>query len=101
MQLRQIIVVGFAFAVSACSTLTPQAGSGNAALPAAIAKRMSAGGTLTTLYSFQGQPDGADPQGPVSVYHLCTRQCTTLILGNTSGAGPTTRERFTRSLAPT
>lgn len=87
MQLRQIIVVGFAFAVSACSTLTPQAGSGNAALPAAIAKRMSAGGTLTTLYSFQGQPDGADPQGPVSVYHLCTRQCTTLILGNTSARG--------------
>ncbi len=87
MQIQRLVSVGLVLAVSGCSTLTPQAGSGNAALPAATVKRTSASGTLTILYSFQGQPDGADPQGRVSVYHLCTATCTTKIFGNTSAGG--------------
>ncbi len=85
MLIRQRISVGFVLAVSGCSALTPQTSSGNATLPAARITRANA--TLTTLYSFQGQPDGASPRGRVSVYHLCTDVCTTMIFGNTSAGG--------------
>jgi uncharacterized repeat protein (TIGR03803 family) len=85
MKIRQLISVGFVVAVSACGTPTPQASVGNAALPEATVKRTSAGGTLTTLYSFKGQPDGADPQAAVSVYDNCANYCT--IVGNTSTGG--------------
>jgi uncharacterized repeat protein (TIGR03803 family) len=50
-------------------------------------KRTSASKAFTILYSFQGQPDGADPQGRVSVYHSCTTICSTKIFGNTSTGG--------------
>jgi uncharacterized repeat protein (TIGR03803 family) len=88
MHFRRFVSIGFAFAVSACSTFTPQASSGNAGLQATPkTKWASARGTLTTLYSFQGQPDGADPQGRVSVYHSCASNCTTTIIGSTSAGG--------------
>ena len=83
MLVRHLISVGFVLAVSGCSALAPQA-RGDATLPATIAR---ASANLTTLYSFQGQPDGATPRGRVSVYHLCTDVCSTMIFGNTSAGG--------------
>jgi uncharacterized repeat protein (TIGR03803 family) len=79
--------VAFVLVVSGCSTPTPQASFGNAALPGGAVKWTSSGGTLTSLYSFQGEPDGAVPQGPVSVYHGCARVCTAEVIGNTSTGG--------------
>lgn len=88
MQVTPIFLVVLVLGVSGCSMLAPQARSGNAALPETVAERITPlRGTLTTLYSFQGQPDGADPQGRVTIYHLCTNVCSTEILGNTSAGG--------------
>jgi uncharacterized repeat protein (TIGR03803 family) len=87
MQIRQVISVAFVLVVSGCSTPTPQASFGNAALPGGAVKWTRSGGTLTSLYSFQGEPDGAVPQGPVSVYHGCANVCTAEVIGNTSTGG--------------
>jgi uncharacterized repeat protein (TIGR03803 family) len=89
MQVRQLISVAFVLAVCGCSAPTPQPSSGTAALPARSMKwaSSSSSGTVTVLYNFQGEPDGADPQGRVSVEHSCTDKCTTKIFGNTSEGG--------------
>jgi uncharacterized repeat protein (TIGR03803 family) len=87
MQLRQLVSVGFVLTVCACSTLAPKA-TGTAALPAAPRlKQAATGGSFTTLYSFQGQPDGADPQGSLGIYYSCARVCNEAIVGNTSAGG--------------
>lgn len=87
MQLRQAIVLGFVLVVSGCSTPTPQAGFDNTIEPGRAVKWMGAGGTLTAIYSFQGKPDGAVPQGAVSVYHGCARICNAVVIGNTTAGG--------------
>src|SRR5579871_1704825 len=86
MRLCQVISVGLVLAVSGCS-LTGQTISGGAAPPAAKITRASTSGTLTTLYSFQGQPDGANPQGSADAFTFCTGRCATRIYGNTSSGG--------------
>jgi uncharacterized repeat protein (TIGR03803 family) len=56
--------------------------------PAARVERAIASGTFTTLYSFQGQPDGAIPQGSVDVHSIGTIDAVfTRIYGNTSSGG--------------
>jgi uncharacterized repeat protein (TIGR03803 family) len=87
MQLRQLSSVGFVLVVSACSTLAPQAISGANVPPAAKVERATAKGTVTTLYSFLGQPDGANPQGRVNALTSCTDKCRTAFYGNTSSGG--------------
>lgn len=87
MRLRQLISVGLVLVVSGCS-LTPQTISGGAAPPPAKITRATTSGTLTTLYSFQGQPDGANPQGQVDVVTSgCDPTCTSWIYGNTTSGG--------------
>jgi uncharacterized repeat protein (TIGR03803 family) len=55
--------------------------------PTAAAKTFrTSNGTVTTLYSFQGRPDGAAPQsGVVALYS--DAPCVTKIFGNTSAGG--------------
>lgn len=86
MRLCLLSSVGVVLAVSGCS-LTPQAISGGAAPRPDKISRQSASGTLTTLYSFRGQPDGADPQGSLDAVSSCIRTCVTKIWGNTSSGG--------------
>jgi uncharacterized repeat protein (TIGR03803 family) len=88
MRLPDFFSAGFALAVSGCSTLAPQAIPGANVPPAARVERAIASGTFTTLYSFQGQPDGAIPQGSVDVHSIGTIDAVfTRIYGNTSSGG--------------
>ena len=88
MRLREFLSAGFVLAVSGCATLAPQAISDANAPPAARVERATASGTFTTLYSFQGQPDGANPQGSVDVHSIdASRKVFTRIYGNTSSGG--------------
>ena len=85
-RLRSIapLVTGLVF--SGCSAATTAQGTGaNGAPPAARVAPATASGTLTTLYSFQGQPDGAVPKGGVNVYNC--EPCPLVIFGNTSAGG--------------
>lgn len=72
-----------AFVTSGCSQLV-QESSGQPPLPAAKVHSESTAGTVTTLYSFQGQPDGADPESQVFVANRC---CPYYITGNTTSGG--------------
>jgi len=42
---------------------------------------------LRTLYNFQGQPDGADPQSSLFKYSVCTDKCSQWLFGTTSAGG--------------
>jgi hypothetical protein len=75
-----------ALAASGCSTFTPQSTPSRAVVPATKITRSGSSGVLTTLYSFRGQPDGANPTGSVSAYNFGSC-CGTRILGNTSSGG--------------
>ncbi|HEY2473805.1 MAG TPA: hypothetical protein VGI19_03295 [Candidatus Cybelea sp.] len=83
-RLRQSFSACFVVAVSACSSPAPQAISGAIVPATSRIERATASGTLTTLYSFQGQPDGANPRGSVNV---SAYESATDILGNTSSGG--------------
>jgi uncharacterized repeat protein (TIGR03803 family) len=86
-RLRQLFSLGFVLAFSGCSTFSSEGISDGAPPPPAKITRASASGTFTTLYSFQGRPDGANPQGSVDAFTSCTARCTTTIYGNTSSGG--------------
>ena len=86
MQLCRLSSLAVVVAVAACSSPAPEAFSGARVPPAGRIERATASGTLTTLYSFQGQPDGANRQGSIGVFDVCS-ECKVSIYGSTPAGG--------------